>query len=617
MRQDPATLLVYVYELDYGLEDLLRCHRERAGREAHYMDWCGCAINGSLGDAPWRNDMRGALAIERYVYDALVSGRNEVRGVQRTRDATRADLFFVPLFGALSYFLAENMRAQPGGVGMCLLGADGGPRRQLSTHESRMLGAVATVRAQPHFERWPYRHFIVGAAEFAPFILNFGSRRRLRPSPSHPGYLVMINFTHRMALINVEDSWHHHCEQCFGPVVVAPYVAIPELLTTSVRARVERECCARNAIPSDTQLADRHRGLPPRHTQTHVRKLLLFFRGSALLRAPQRVGLLTALARTSARDPSVALELSAPTSESVDWTSDSVASISGGGGGDPDGSGRGGAGRSAHDRRFSNLNCYPGKGGTDLGVRLISAPQDEPRYDREGKAALSAGTVAACKRACINTSKCAAVTIQKVCQGSNCQTRQFECFLRANPRIASCKADKRYETWLVSSGDRGGSISEEPNHASSYAERMLDSVFCLTPSGHSCTTRRFYDAIAAGCIPVRTDCFEAEHKGSKPSATAFPHLLVQGDYTIAYPQATIEKEGGAKDFLDFLHAHAADAAWLRAKRWNLTVARARLIYAFAAEEDRGGGGASGLGASSEQLTYGGAVRGILEEVLHL
>ena len=40
----------------------------------------------------------------------------------------------------------------------------------------------------------------------------------------------------------------------------------------------------------------------------------------------------------------------------------------------------------------------------------------------------------------------------------------------------------------------------------SYAASMLSSVFCLIPSGHTCTTRRYYDAIAAGCLPIIVDC---------------------------------------------------------------------------------------------------------------
>ena len=39
-----------------------------------------------------------------------------------------------------------------------------------------------------------------------------------------------------------------------------------------------------------------------------------------------------------------------------------------------------------------------------------------------------------------------------------------------------------------------------------YADQMLRSTFCLIVSGHTCQTRRFYDAVAAGCIPLLVDC---------------------------------------------------------------------------------------------------------------
>ena len=39
-----------------------------------------------------------------------------------------------------------------------------------------------------------------------------------------------------------------------------------------------------------------------------------------------------------------------------------------------------------------------------------------------------------------------------------------------------------------------------------YVADMQRAFFCLAPSGHTCETRRFYDAIAAGCIPITVDC---------------------------------------------------------------------------------------------------------------
>ena len=42
--------------------------------------------------------------------------------------------------------------------------------------------------------------------------------------------------------------------------------------------------------------------------------------------------------------------------------------------------------------------------------------------------------------------------------------------------------------------------SYQPHEA--YLQRMLRAVFCLAPRGDTASSRRVYESIAAGCIPV-------------------------------------------------------------------------------------------------------------------
>ena len=116
-----------------------------------------------------------------------------------------------------------------------------------------------------------------------------------------------------------------------------------------------------------------------------------------------------------------------------------------------------------------------------------------------------------------------------------------------------------------------------------YATSMLHSVFCLIPSGHTCTTRRYYDAIAAGCLPILVDCewhpapFDEGSKGLNRTQ------LYEGlDYRkfVAYmPVSTIEKAP-----LAFLHClrrlSRNEKGWLLRWRSALNEAREMLSYGW-------------------------------------
>ena len=62
--------------------------------------------------------------------------------------------------------------------------------------------------------------------------------------------------------------------------------------------------------------------------------------------------------------------------------------------------------------------------------------------------------------------------------------------------------------------------------AQSAAEHMLRSLFCLCPRGDTPSTSRFYDAIAAGCIPVViSDSFEMPFTSTIDYKGAFVKVL--------------------------------------------------------------------------------------------
>ena len=244
--------------LGYSLRDLLRCHRERAAADPAYMRWAGNAVkdeNGraGYGDAPWHADDRGFLPSELYMYQALLPGRpsaSPIDGVEQTTDEAEAHLFFVPLFAALSWFLAESAKSTKGAAfGMCTLKPSGGNVTVATSHAHRMLSLVRQVASTRAFQRAPERHFVMGGSDVMQTTFSLGLSRA-------PERDEMIRFTRRILLVACERSWGY--EKYFRAVVLMPYVPVGAL-TAQMRGASEARVSGAG----------------------HRKKHLLFFQGSS------------------------------------------------------------------------------------------------------------------------------------------------------------------------------------------------------------------------------------------------------------------------------------------------------------------------------------------------
>lgn len=146
----------------------------------------------------------------------------------------------------------------------------------------------------------------------------------------------------------------------------------------------------------------------------------------------------------------------------------------------------------------------------------------------------------------------------------------------------------------------------------SYTEAMHRSVFCLTPAGHTCTSRRLFDAVAAGCIPVRVDCL-SDH------VLPFPHALDPSHYSLTEPASRIAHNPAA--FEARLRTLAADQHWLRAMRHNVSLARKLFAYAVghthpSSEQPQHELQPQHVNPTKpETFRFGGAIRGVVDELL--
>ena len=101
-------------------------------------------------------------------------------------------------------------------------------------------------------------------------------------------------------------------------------------------------------------------------------------------------------------------------------------------------------------------------------------------------------------------------------------------------------------------------------------------------------------------------------------ATAFPHILNHSSFSVHLDWATVIKQPST--LFEALRALAASPLELSQKRERLMEARRTITYAY--ESEGGGGGEEGATAagpdpfSRSGTVYGGAVRAILEELLH-
>ena len=106
--------------------------------------------------------------------------------------------------------------------------------------------------------------------------------------------------------------------------------------------------------------------------------------------------------------------------------------------------------------------------------------------------------------------------------------------------------------------------------AAKYAQELLRSEYCIHFRGDTTTSRRLYDAIAAGCVPVII---------SDNTHLPFTSSINWAAFTITIPEralltATAEKTAQIFEKL------VADRALLRAKQLALVRVRQDLIYGF-------------------------------------
>jgi hypothetical protein len=114
--------------------------------------------------------------------------------------------------------------------------------------------------------------------------------------------------------------------------------------------------------------------------------------------------------------------------------------------------------------------------------------------------------------------------------------------------------------------DKGASVD--------YEQHMLQSTFCVHISGHSCTTCRLYDMIAAGCIPVLLDCNGDQIQPYKYSAGTYTQIA---DFSLFYPGEDI-REHGAEDLISKLEQ--MPMATIKELRLSMKQARQDYLYGW-------------------------------------
>jgi len=104
----------------------------------------------------------------------------------------------------------------------------------------------------------------------------------------------------------------------------------------------------------------------------------------------------------------------------------------------------------------------------------------------------------------------------------------------------------------------------------SYAEHITNSVFCLSPRGDTPSSRRLFDAVAAGCIPVMTESQIGD------GAVPFRNLINYESFSIIVPDDTfLTKESVVSMATDLYNM---DARKIEFKRRNLKYANKFLVY---------------------------------------
>lgn len=136
--------------------------------------------------------------------------------------------------------------------------------------------------------------------------------------------------------------------------------------------------------------------------------------------------------------------------------------------------------------------------------------------------------------------------------------------------------------------------NEDPE---TYGEHISNSQFCLMPRGDTNSSRRLFDAVSSGCIPVITN-----HQlglGNVP----FPTQLNYSDFVVVLPDDSFSTEENVLEFSEKLYH--MDNKIIEKKRNNLFEARKSLIYGYSPND-----------SLDDLIIIKGTVNKFLKEVYH-
>jgi len=111
----------------------------------------------------------------------------------------------------------------------------------------------------------------------------------------------------------------------------------------------------------------------------------------------------------------------------------------------------------------------------------------------------------------------------------------------------------------------------------SYSDHITNSVFCLCPRGDTPSSRRLFDAVEAGCIPVMTESQVVD------GAVPFKKHINYESFSVIVPDNTFLTK---KDVLTMATGlYNMDKKELEFKRMNLKYARKFLVYGTSTSEE--------------------------------
>jgi hypothetical protein len=137
-----------------------------------------------------------------------------------------------------------------------------------------------------------------------------------------------------------------------------------------------------------------------------------------------------------------------------------------------------------------------------------------------------------------------------------------------------------------------------------YKEYFLKTRFCIMISGHSCTTRRLYDSIAAGCIPLFVDCAGA-------GDLVLSNRVDYSSFALFYPLPDVHANPAA--FVECVRS--IPPATVRKLQQGLAKAREVLVFAW---KKHPGGTEYGDGipkiATASDFTFGKLGENLLQDM---